>query len=59
MSKAQYGDQVIVNLLGNKEGEDMLSKAFQVSSVWLQTTFNQRMSFQYNRVDAGLKLDSN
>ncbi|XP_070565612.1 synaptojanin-1-like [Ptychodera flava] len=27
--KVQYGDQVIVNLLGNKEGEHMLSKAFQ------------------------------
>ncbi|XP_006814436.1 synaptojanin-1-like, partial [Saccoglossus kowalevskii] len=27
--KVQYGDQVIVNLLGSKEGEDMLSKAFQ------------------------------
>ena len=36
MSKSQYGDQVIVNLLGNKEGEDMLSKAFQVSLVKLQ-----------------------
>ena len=30
MVKAHYGDQVIVNLLGSKEGEDMLSKSFQV-----------------------------
>ncbi|XP_063956785.1 synaptojanin-1-like isoform X1 [Lytechinus pictus] len=29
MLKAHYGDQVIVNLLGSKEGEDMLSKSFQ------------------------------
>eukprot|EP00057_Strongylocentrotus_purpuratus_P008958 XP_011663432.1 PREDICTED: synaptojanin-1 [Strongylocentrotus purpuratus] len=29
MVKAHYGDQVIVNLLGSKEGEDMLSKSFQ------------------------------
>ncbi|XP_041467097.1 synaptojanin-1-like isoform X2 [Lytechinus variegatus] len=29
MLKAHYGDQVIVNLLGHKEGEDMLSKSFQ------------------------------
>ena len=26
-----YGKQIIVNLLGSKEGEHMLSKAFQVS----------------------------
>ena len=26
-----YGKQVIINLLGSKEGEHMLSKAFQVS----------------------------
>lgn len=25
-----YGKQVIINLLGSKEGEHMLSKAFQV-----------------------------
>ena len=30
MIKTQYGDQAIVNLLGKKEGEDLLSKAFQV-----------------------------
>ncbi|XP_022094958.1 synaptojanin-1-like isoform X2 [Acanthaster planci] len=30
MIKTQYGDQVIVNLLGSKEGEDLLSKAFQM-----------------------------
>lgn len=29
--KKQYGEQVIVNLLGMKEGEDMLSKSFEVS----------------------------
>ncbi|XP_033638398.1 synaptojanin-1-like [Asterias rubens] len=29
MIKTQYGDQAIVNLLGSKEGEDLLSKAFQ------------------------------
>lgn len=27
-----YGKQVIINLLGSKEGEHMLSKAFQVRS---------------------------
>ncbi|KAJ8048138.1 Synaptojanin-1 [Holothuria leucospilota] len=27
--KTQYGEQVMINLLGVKEGEDMLSKAFQ------------------------------
>lgn len=26
-----YGKQVIINLLGSKEGEHMLSKAFQVN----------------------------
>ena len=29
--KNLYGKQIIVNLLGSKEGEHMLSKAFQVS----------------------------
>lgn len=28
--KRLYGKQVIINLLGSKEGEHMLSKAFQV-----------------------------
>jgi len=28
-----YGKQVIINLLGGKEGEHMLSKAFQVSGI--------------------------
>lgn len=28
--KNLYGKQIIVNLLGSKEGEHMLSKAFQV-----------------------------
>ena len=37
-----YGKQVIINLLGSKEGEHMLSKAFQVrpaASCHLHTTF--------------------
>ncbi|KAL5007601.1 hypothetical protein ScPMuIL_016407 [Solemya velum] len=29
MLKKQYGEQVIINLLGSKEGENMLSQAFQ------------------------------
>lgn len=29
--KDLYGKQIVVNLLGSKEGEHMLSKAFQVS----------------------------
>lgn len=28
--KQQYGEQVIINLLGRKEGEHMLSQAFHV-----------------------------
>jgi len=31
LQKQQYGHQVIVNLLGNKEGEHVLSQAFQVT----------------------------
>lgn len=30
-----YGKQVIINLLGSKEGEHMLSKAFQVTAAFL------------------------
>lgn len=30
--KDLYGKQIVVNLLGSKEGEHMLSKAFQVSA---------------------------
>lgn len=30
LQKQQYGQQVIVNLLGRKEGEHMLSEAFYV-----------------------------
>lgn len=30
--KDLYGKQIVVNLLGSKEGEHMLSKAFQVST---------------------------
>ena len=30
LQKQHYGEQVIVNLLGLKEGEHMLSQAFQV-----------------------------
>lgn len=33
--KQQYGEQVIVNLLGQKEGEHMLSQAFLVSFIYL------------------------
>lgn len=33
MLKKFYGKQVIVNLLGSKEGEHMLSQAYQVSSL--------------------------
>ena len=29
--KQKYGEQVMVNLLGTKEGEHMLSQAFHVS----------------------------
>jgi len=32
LQKQQYGQQVIVNLLGRKEGEHSLSDAFAVSS---------------------------
>jgi len=35
--KIQYGEQVIVNLLGSKEGEHMLSQAFNVSTVPIAT----------------------
>ena len=31
MLKELYGDQVLVNLLGRKEGEHMLSQAYTVS----------------------------
>ena len=31
--RQQYGDQVLVDLLGSKEGERMLSQAFHVSGV--------------------------
>lgn len=31
--KNLYGKQIIINLLGSKEGEHMLSKAFQVRMV--------------------------
>lgn len=30
MIKQLYGEQVLINLLGRKEGEHMLSQAFQV-----------------------------
>ena len=33
--KQKYGEQVMVNLLGNKEGEHMLSQAFYVSNIIL------------------------
>ena len=33
MLKQQYGNQVIINLLGCKEGEHMLSQAFQVRTL--------------------------
>ena len=29
--KERYGEQVVINLLGNKEGEHMLSQQFQVN----------------------------
>lgn len=32
--KNLYGKQIIINLLGSKEGEHMLSKAFQVRMVF-------------------------
>lgn len=31
--KNLYGKQIVINLLGSKEGEHMLSKAFQVRRV--------------------------
>lgn len=31
--KTLYGKQIVINLLGSKEGEHMLSKAFQVRRV--------------------------
>lgn len=31
--KQLYGEQVIINLLGRKEGEHMLSQAFQVERI--------------------------
>lgn len=34
-----YGKQVIINLLGSKEGEHMLSKAFQVPGAFLSPAF--------------------
>ena len=33
--KAQYGQQLLINLLGCKEGENLLSVAFQVQNVYL------------------------
>lgn len=32
--KNLYGKQIIINLLGSKEGEHMLSKAFQVRMIF-------------------------
>lgn len=32
--KNLYGKQIIINLLGSKEGEHMLSKAFQVRTLF-------------------------
>lgn len=38
--KNLYGKQIIVNLLGAKEGEHMLSKAFQVRIIFLSWCFS-------------------
>lgn len=35
LQKKRYGEQVIVNLLGMKEGEHMLSQQFQVGTFLL------------------------
>ena len=33
--KQKYGEQVMVNLLGTKEGEHMLSQAFHVGKIFV------------------------
>jgi hypothetical protein len=43
--KQQYGEQVIVNTLGIKEGEHLLSQAFQVKS------FSVYEQYMYKSID--------
>lgn len=40
MIKQLYGEQVMINLLGRKEGEHMLSQAFEVSSEIMSIKWN-------------------
>ncbi|XP_033108886.1 synaptojanin-1-like [Anneissia japonica] len=57
--KVQYGDQVIINLLGNKEGEDMLSKLFQ--NHHKASSHSQdipHIVFDYHQMMRGGKVDS-
>ncbi|XP_077979137.1 synaptojanin-1-like isoform X2 [Glandiceps talaboti] len=57
--KVQYGDQVIVNLLGSKEGEHMLSKAFQ--NHHMASSHQQDMphvAFDYHHLCRGGRSDN-
>ena len=50
--KQQYGDQVIVNLLGQREGEKMLSQAFMVLSAsnFLQPICKELLVFNVAKI---------
>lgn len=42
MIKDLYGDQVLINLLGKKEGEHMLSQAYVVTHYWMYCMMKER-----------------
>ncbi|NXM00607.1 SYNJ1 protein, partial [Tyrannus savana] len=58
--KNLYGKQIIVNLLGSKEGEHMLSKAFQVSSHLKASEHSadiKMVNFDYHQMVKGGKAE--
>ncbi|XP_031815209.1 synaptojanin-1 isoform X1 [Sarcophilus harrisii] len=56
--KNLYGKQIIVNLLGTKEGEDMLSKAFQSHLKASEHAVDvQMINFDYHQMVKGGKVE--
>ncbi|XP_074156862.1 synaptojanin-1 isoform X4 [Sminthopsis crassicaudata] len=56
--KNLYGKQIIVNLLGTKEGEDMLSKAFQSHLKASEHVIDvQMINFDYHQMVKGGKVE--
>ncbi|XP_051840922.1 synaptojanin-1 isoform X4 [Antechinus flavipes] len=56
--KNLYGKQIIVNLLGTKEGEDMLSKAFQSHLKASEHAIDvQMINFDYHQMVKGGKVE--